>query len=199
MLCMLVPFLIQLCGDTRTSDIENCVQGGPIFAAESHQGQFFCCGGKANDRKEKGADTHRGPTWGDKIIILMCKGFFWCERKEALNLVVPLIYFWCGAIHIDVPLSGSVCGWQAIPVLHFLSSQKENAQWCMSHYLASRWDRAALGTKDFYIDQDNCQGQASSSAQSVIFLTSELRHTAIWGGRGLIVVVMVASLCFTSP
>lgn len=47
------------------------------------------------------------------VYSLCLRSFFWCKRKKGLNLVVPLIYFWCGAIHIDVPLSGSVCGGQA--------------------------------------------------------------------------------------
>lgn len=56
---VLVPFIIQFCGDTGTNDIENCAQGGSIFAAESHRGQLFCCGEKGNDTEEKGADTYR--------------------------------------------------------------------------------------------------------------------------------------------
>lgn len=37
------------------------------------------------------------------------------------QLVVPLIYFWCGAFHIDAPptLSGAVCGQLATAVLLF--------------------------------------------------------------------------------
>lgn len=49
-------------------------------------------------------------------------------QKGSGSLVVPLIYFWCGAIHIDAALSGSVCGRLATPVLHFLFSREENAQ-----------------------------------------------------------------------
>lgn len=54
-----VPFLIKLCGDTRTSDIENRVQRAPIFAAESHRGQLFCRGRKLNDSEEE-VLTHTG-------------------------------------------------------------------------------------------------------------------------------------------
>lgn len=156
---------------------------GALFAAESSCGQLFCCCGKGNDGNNvKSAHTYRASTRRDKIIFLRWRPFF--DAKGRRHLVVPLIYFWYGAIHIDVPLSGSGCGRQAIPVLHFLFSQKENAQWCMSHYLASHWDRDTLGVKDFYIDRGNCQGQSSTSAQSVIFWRVS-RHTAIWqGGDG---------------
>lgn len=68
--------------------------------------------------------------------IVLHKGFFDAKRRR--HLVVPLIYFWCGAMRIDVPLSGSVCGRQATPVLLFLFRLKENAHRGMSHCLASR-------------------------------------------------------------
>lgn len=50
----------------------------------------------------------------------------------------------------------------------------------MSHYLASRCDRDTLGVKDFYIDQGNCQGQSSPSAQSVIFWRVSRHSNLAW-------------------
>lgn len=110
-----------------TSDIENCAQGATSLLMKVTEAIHFVECGKRYVRKKKGYDTYRGST-GNKIIILMYEVIYGAKRKEALNLVVPLIYFWCSAIHIDVPLSGSVCGNQAILFLHFLFSQKENAQ-----------------------------------------------------------------------
>lgn len=52
--------------------------------------------------------TLGGSTWGNKSVIPTYEAIYGANRKEALNLVVPLIYFWRSAIHIDVPLSGSV-------------------------------------------------------------------------------------------
>lgn len=60
---MLVPLLVQLCGDTGESDIENCAQGPQSLALKVTEGQLFCNGGKGIDREEgQIGDTCRGST-----------------------------------------------------------------------------------------------------------------------------------------
>lgn len=49
----------------------------------------------------------------------MCYVKSFVDADARRQLVVPLIYFWCGAIHIDAPLSAPVCGEQATPLLLF--------------------------------------------------------------------------------
>lgn len=94
---MRVSFLIHLCRDTGTSDIESCSQGAPIFAAECHRGQLFCRLGKRNDSGGKGADTCRGSTWGDRIIILPCEVLCVLQNEGGTKFCcsTDLFLVWC--------------------------------------------------------------------------------------------------------
>lgn len=169
MLCMLVCFCIVVWG---CGNIEKWDRWALSFLEKDSK---LCCLCGEYDREAKDADTYRGSTWGDNIFN---------TSFLVLNLVVPLVYFWCSAMPIDVPLSGSVCGREAALLLHFLFSQEENAHWCMWHYLASHWDTSTLEVKDFYIDRGNCQGQASSSARSVSFWRVSTQQFSLDGSGG---------------
>lgn len=99
------------------------------------------------------------------------------------QLVVPLIYFWCGAIPIDVPLSGAVCGTlsKACPI----TSPPAELQTCKG-----------LGLFFFFFpnsERGNCCAESSSGLQSVIWLMCWCMQW-IWQGVVLMMAIFAGVL-----
>lgn len=102
----------------------------------------------------------------------MCDMSSFVDADARRQLVVPPIYFWCGAHHMDAPQSGAVCGQLDAAVLLF-NERRMLSKAC--HITSPPAETDMQGAQPFFFFfsnsiQGNCWGQSSSSLQHVAVL-----------------------------